>query len=253
MAGKFFVRFNLHNSICSYPISFDILKPLVDISEEELKDWLKEIDHIQNNRAMRLKTSYSQQIEKLNGKKVLFLGDSITSDNLGYRETVIRAAGLKGINGSISGGTSSMILHSAKMLIESEKPDIVSLMIGTNDSISTEREDLNMVSIAEYERNVREIVRWAKRCRTNVLLFEIPPIIEATFSESFAHQSKIQTNKNIQKYNKVLKFIAEDNKIELLSNRWLMENREFYEPDGIHLSLNGQEMFAKKWLNAAIS
>lgn len=251
MAVKFFARFNLHNSISSDPISVEMMRPFMNMSDGEICAMLCEIDKIQNKCAERLKEKYPTPTNRLRGNKVLFLGDSITSDNLGYRNMVTRAAELEEIDGSVSGGTSSVILHTAKMLIEKQKPDLVSLMIGSNDSVSVERKDLNQVSIGEYERNVGEIVRWAKQSGGKVLLFEIPPIIEQQFDKSFSEQSKMQSNKTVSAYNEVLKKIAEENEIELRSNRWLSEQAGLYEPDGIHLSVIGQELFAEKWLEAA--
>lgn len=251
MAVAFFVRFNLHNSICSNPISVEMLRPFLNQSDGEIGVMLDEIDALQNGRAERFRKKYPEQTKALGGKKVLFLGDSITSDNLGYREAVTRAAGLRGIDGSVSGGTSSMILHEAKRLIDKEKPDLVSLMIGSNDSVSVVREDLNQVSIGEYERNVGEIVRWAKQGGAKVLLFEIPPVVEERFEKSFSGQSKMQSNETVTAYNESVKRIAQENRIELQCNRWLLEDAALYERDGIHLSVSGQELFAEKWLEAA--
>ena len=251
MAVDFFARFNLHNSICQEPICVQILRPFLNMSDEDIHAMICEMEEIQDSRAERLRKKYPSQTNALMRKKVLFLGDSITSDNLGYREAVTRAAKLQAIDGSVSGGTSSVILHTAKMLIEEQKPDIVSLMIGSNDSVSVAHKELSQVSIAEYERNVGEMVRWAKQSGAKVLFFEIPPVVEEWFEKSFSEQSKMQSNQTIAAYNGILKKIADENEIELQRNRWLSEDIGFYEPDGIHLSVSGQERFAEKWLEAA--
>ena len=44
MVGEFFIRFNLHNSVCNYPACFDVLRPLVDISDAELQAFLDKIE-----------------------------------------------------------------------------------------------------------------------------------------------------------------------------------------------------------------
>lgn len=251
MSVKFFARFNLHNSICSEPLSVKALRPFFDMSDSEIADMLNEIDEIQNERVKRLQNKYPSELKLLTGKKVLFLGDSITSDNLGYRTTVTKAADLFAVDGSVSGGTSSMILYDAKMNIEKHKPDIVSIMIGSNDSVSISDDKLNQVSIIEYERNFRKIVEWSKESGASVLLFEIPPIVPWRFEKSFSKQLKIQSNETVLLYNEVLKDIAEQSGIELHSNGWLKEDENFYEPDGIHLSVTGHELFAQKWIEAA--
>ena len=251
MAVDFFVRFNLHNSVSSSPLSVEVLKPLLNYGEDELDLMLREIDEIQSDRAGRLRKKHPEAVGALIGKKVLFLGDSITSDNLGYRGAVTRAADLRGIDGAVSGGTSSALLHSAKRYIEKEAPEIVSLMVGSNDSVSVDVAELNQVSPSEYERNVRAMVGWAKKSGAQVLLFEIPPIVEESFERNFSRQSKLQSNDTVKRYNGILCRIADDAGIRLISSEWLSECRDNYEPDGIHLSPCGQERFAESWLNAA--
>ncbi len=251
MAGKFFVRFNLHNSLCSYPASFDLLRPFVDISDGELRGYFEEIELIHKQRAQRLKAN-TIHIEALKGKKVLFLGDSLTSDNFGYRRTVTCASELDAHDGSVSGGTSSAVLHSAKMLIESVKPDIVSIMLGTNDSVCIEQLDFPQVSIDEYTRNIDAILGFAKKQGAIVLLFEIPPIIEERFSRSFASEFKLQTNENIHVFNRALTRTASKYGIKPIDNSDF-KDASLFEHDGIHLNLKGQELFSKKWLTSCIN
>lgn len=253
MVGEFFIRFNLHNSVCNYPASFDVLRPLVDISDAELQAFLDKIEDIHTQRAEMLSQSHAKEIKALHGKKVLFLGDSLTSDNFGYRRTVTKAAELKALDGAVSGGTSSTILHSSKMQLHSFKPDIVSIMIGANDSVSVDREELHQVGIEEYCRNVRAMVDWSLKAGASVLLFEISPVHEERFAKSFTSQYKLQSNDNIKRYNCVLKNIANEYCITLFSHTWIAKEdvNSVYEPDGIHLSLRGHELFAQNWLTSA--
>ncbi len=218
------------------------------MSDGELDSMLAEIKDIQKSRADTLIGDYSA----LFGKRAVFIGDSITSDNLGYRDTVTLAAKLIATDGAVSGGTSSMVLYSAKAHIEKSRPDILSIMIGSNDSVCIDDFSLPQVSLDEYKRNVSAIVKWAKNSGAKVMLFEIPPVIEERFKKSFDSQSKLQSNKNINKYNAVLKEIAQKNCIPLLSNGWLCDKCDLYMPDGIHLSVEGQTLFAKRWLDAAL-
>ena len=252
MEVDFFARFNLHHNVCSVPISEEMLQNFLQQQEADLRTMLSEVDAIQKQRAERLKQRYGSQLDGLRGKKVLFLGDSITSDNLGYRRAVTETAELVGVDGSVSGGTSSTLIQMVKRQIEKEKPDLISLMIGSNDSVSVEREDFHQVGISEYERNVSAILRWAKQQDAKILLFEIPPVVEERFAKNFSGQSKLQSNLNIERYNDVLKRLARQYEIEVVSNGWLSESKDFFEPDGIHLSILGQKRFAENWLAVAI-
>ena len=160
---------------------------------------------------------------------------------------------MKSINGSISGVNYSMLVPIAKHLIE-KRPDAVSLMIGVNDSISLEKENFNHVSLEEYARNIDAILGWAKQSGAKVLLFEITPIIEDRFKKCFSNEQKLQSNAMIQRYNRVLKQLSERHSVEVLGHPWLAEAVKpdlLYEPDGIHLSIKGQALFAENWLTAA--
>lgn len=253
MIGKFFIRFNLHNSICSFPTSFRILKPMVDISDSELEAYLEEIESTHISRAENLKSSHSKEAELLRSRKVLFIGDSITSDNLGYRLTVTVAAELNALDGSVSGGTTATVIHSSKTQISSFKPDLISIMMGSNDSVGVGDEGIRQVSIEEYERNLRAILKWSVESGAAILLFEIPPVHESRFKASFTSQYKCQSNDNIKKYNCILKNIANEYGIPLIPHSWLKDEAvdQLFESDGIHLSPQGQELFAKNWLTSA--
>ena len=100
------------------------------------------------------------------------------------------------------------------MLVEKHSPHIVSIMIGGNDSVYLE--DMPLVSLGEYERNVRSMVKWAKDSGAKVMLFEVTPVDEKAFKKNFSEQHKTQTNKNIDRYNTILREIARDNGTKVL-------------------------------------
>ncbi|MBR3965775.1 MAG: SGNH/GDSL hydrolase family protein [Clostridia bacterium] len=255
MSTRFFARFNLQNSLVreSFPARADILATMLEKSEDEIQTYLDEFEGTQLENEKHLKKLFAKELEALRGKRVLFLGDSITSDNLSYRTAVCRAASLDGIDGSVSGATSSILLGLAYTLIEKEKPDIVSLMIGANDSVSIIKEGFHRISLSEYSRNVKEIVDFALEHCTKLILFEITPVVEELFEKNF-HFSGKQHNETIFEYNAVLKNISKEHGIELISNDWLRDAEnmiELYEPDGLHLSKKGQRIFAAKWISAA--
>lgn len=243
------MRFNLHNSVGHFPVLADIFERLLPYEQAELACELKDFEAIQEARVERLKEKYALEIERLQHKKVVFLGDSISSDNLGYRTSVTRAAALEAYDATISGSISSMLLQDTRLLAERQRPDLVSIMIGSNDSVMID--GLHHVGIAEYERNLRQMVVWARAYGAAVLLFEIPPVIESRFEKHFSSNRKSQSNQNIQSYNQVLQKIAKESHVALVSNEWLSNQSELFEPDGIHLSVKGQELFAEKWLTAA--
>ncbi len=230
MINAFDVRFNLN---FHYPA-------------EEVKALLASYERIHNERILRLNDSR----RALYGKRVVFVGDSITSDNLGYRTTVTRAAHLIACDTSLSGGRSSDILESAVKAIAESAPDIVSIMIGANDSPLLGEPPKHGLDLSDYAENLRNIVAAADAAKAKVLLFEITPVHESRFAEHYRGRKKYQTNENIGKYNAVLAEIAAEYGALLLKNDWLGDEADF-EPDGIHLSETAQGEFAARWLDAA--
>ena len=256
MADRFFIRFNLQNSVAHYPATSEVFGALFAEETMQAQEILNEFGEIQGARASRLKQKFGDKLTCLYGKKVLFLGDSITSDNLGYRVSVTKAAELCAVDGAISGGTSATILHPTLRKLRDEKPDLVSLMIGTNDSMSVEREGLQQVSPEEYERNLRAMLGWIAESGAKLLLFEIPPIREDRFARHFTSNGKLQSGDNIGKYNEILRNLAKERDIRVISHAWIRteEDKERYiERDGVHFTVEGQEAFSDDWLNQAIS
>lgn len=251
--SRFFMRFNLQNSVSSFPATKAVFTPILpNMSEDEIRRTLEDFERIRIERNQRVSVECKDAIEKIKGKSVLFLGDSLTSDNLGYRLTVTKCASLKAYDCSVSGGLSSMLTYVAKDFTAKLKPDIVSLMVGTNDSVGMESLDNPQVSVVEYVRNIDLILRWATNSGAKVMLFEIPPIHEERFANCFNVNFKFQTNENIAKFNEMLKKVAYVYGVNVISNGYLLQNKdENYEMDGVHLSIKGHELFAKQWLNEA--
>lgn len=252
MAGEFFARFNLHNSVASFPVKADIFATLLELPEEELQKHIDGFEEVQFRRIGLLKEKYADKLDQIRGKKVVFFGDSISSDNLGYRIAVTRAAELDAVDRTISGANSAMLVQDSWDILEKNRPQIVSLMMGANDSPMLGAERFAQVSLSEYERNVSALLRWSLNLGAKVLLFEVTPVHEDRFFKGFSKLGKYQTNENIEKYNAVLGKIAKEYRVELQSNQWLADADRYFEPDGVHLSVEAHDIFADKWLSAAL-
>jgi lysophospholipase L1-like esterase len=135
-------------------------------------------------------------------------------------------------------------------LIEETRPEIVSIMLGTNDSISIGSLGANSVAIEEYASNMRKIIAKSKEVGAKVLLFEIPLVEEKLFAAYFTERGKFQSNECVRAYNRRLSEIAAEENIALLNHEWLKGEKlaQFFEPDGVHLSVYAHEFFAKAWL-----
>ena len=254
MPKRFFMRFNLQNGVGHFPATAEVGAALQNADPQEIQGYLDEFENIQTARAERIGACFDKASSHLSGKKVVFFGDSITSDNLGYRETVCRVADLIGIDGSVSGGTSGTVLQFARDTLTAVKPDLVSIMLGTNDSVGIDSESFGQVSLDEYERNLRAILRWASEIGAQILLLAIPPIHQERFDRHFNAQSKFQSNANIERYNDRLRKLADEFGVELCEHRYLKAEPDLYQlidRDGIHLSPDGHEQLALCWLTHA--
>ena len=184
MADRFYARFNL--------------------SHEDFLVFKNKFDEFQNKRAKSLKKEFPKAVTALEKTRVLFIGDSITSDNLGYRISVSLAANLDAVNGSRSSATTDTLIESSLRLTKQTKPEIVSIMLGTNDSLWLKETNENMVSLEKYARNMREIIVKSKEVGAKILLFEIPLVEENLFKAYFTERGKFQTNECIRSYNRRL-------------------------------------------------
>ena len=249
---RFYSRFNLHQCAESLPVCANIMANLLKREEKEVQAYLDEFESVQTQRVDVLRNKIGLKPKQMSSRKVLFFGDSITSDNLGYRTTVTKLLGLEAHDCSVSGSTTAAMIQQAEKHRGKFSDKTVSIMIGTNDSIMIGKERFQQVSLSEYHRNVSALVRWAKEEGAKILLFEIPPVHEARFKEHYPADKKMQSNENIAKYNDVLRKIANEYDIPLYSNQWLLSDLDlYYEPDGVHLSKEAHDVFTEKWLVAA--
>lgn len=254
MPQRSFLRYQLQNSLRHLPSSLSLFESVLDADVEVLQQHLSDFEKHRKENVLRLQQQNSEAICKLQGKRVLFLGDSLTADELGYRPLVCEAAGLLARNGAISGATSASLFNLCRQKILSKTspiPDILSIMLGTNDSVSIEREELHQVSLAEYARNMREILSWGQKIGTRVLLFAIPPILERQFCTHVAATGKLHSNRAIDAYNAELATIADGLGIPLITHLPPHDDPTLFEADGLHWSIEGQARFAAQWLKAA--
>lgn len=122
---------------------------------------------------------------------VVCLGDSITYSvreaanlELSYTwmlERRLREAGIDAemVNAGISGNTAQDGLARLEQDVLAHKPDVVTVMFGTNDQNHPVGEARARVDIDSYERALREIVRLVRLAGGEVVLVTPPPLGEA--------------------------------------------------------------------------
>lgn len=76
------------------------------------------------------------------------------------------------INAGIAGNTSTELLARIERDVLSHKPDLVIVMVGTNDMLNSKK----MASFELYSSNLSEIVNTLKQNNTEVILLAPPPV-----------------------------------------------------------------------------
>lgn len=244
---KFFLRYYLQRMQGVLGENFPY-ECIMDASKEEISSFIEECDTWQQEQARII--CKSLDTSPLHGKKVLFVGDSLTADRLGYRGIVTKAACLNAHNAAISGAISPDMLRYLPDRISAFKPEIISVMIGTNDSLIVAGEK-NLVSLEEYEQNIEKIVVLAKASQAQVVLSTIPP----TDEKRFGSYERSNNNVNIGKYCDIVRAVScrcgavlNDFANEIMDEP--LEN--IIENDGVHLTRYGQARFAQKWMNTLL-
>ncbi len=190
-------------------------------------------------------------INSENSATWLFSGDSVTHGanfTQGYRiysehfseriRTEMKRSDDVIINTAVAGETSKTILKKLEDRVIRFQPDVVSLMIGIDDSES------GAAGRKIFQKNLREIIEQIRE--TGSLLFlHTPPYFDP--SEHKAHA-------DIRAYVKIIRETAREYWIPCLDhwNLWKLatENQQktdlWYAPNGVHPSAQGQHELAKQ-------
>ena len=254
---KFFIRFRLQRSKCTFNDEQLDCLDMIGGSREEIAEFLSECEVHRNKCAEKLRKKFRGKLNPLHGKRVLFCGDSITSDRLGYREAVTEAAKLNACNVSFSGAVSSDLLLGIKGDIEKSAPELISIMIGANDSLCINREEkINICSPDEYRRNLRSILNFAAESGAAIAVMQISMLDERVFNNSAMAKYRTNTHENISIYNQIIDEEAARIGAALVRTPDIIfahKDINLYESDGIHLSPEAHVPIAESLLKTVIN
>ena len=258
-AGKadcqFNFKFNLHKSLLPIGIDDHDLSRLSVVYGTD-SEWLRKeaalIEQANARCAARLETQFN--LSALTGKqaKIIFLGDSITSDRQSYlnilKQALSGSTGLKLVDLSISAQKSVDLFTGIYPDIIAQRADIAHIMIGTNDvrRIDDERR-LYHTSPAEYEKNMDFVIGALIKGGSSVILSTIPPFSREKASRHFAGGYVLYLEEDRRLYNEILTQLAQKhhvvlNQMDEAYSKYTAE--ELTLDDGIHLNALGQELLA---------
>lgn len=244
----FFIRFCLQRMEGALKEDFPY-ECIMEASKEEVSSFLAECNAWQQEQADEI--GFVMNLAELNGKKVLFVGDSLTADRFGYRGIVTKAAKLTSYNTAISGAISTDMFRYLQDHIQMYNPEIISILIGTNDSLIIAGEK-NLVSKEEYGVNLEKIIAISKRSGAKVIISTLPP----TDEEKFKSPNKSNNNHNIGMYCDIIRNKAQEYGVMLNDFAESVKGlplKEILEDDGVHLTKFGQAYLAKAWLDTIVN
>lgn len=219
--------------------------------KERVQQFLDECARWQSEQGRLLEEKYKKDIEKIQGKSIVFIGDSITADRFGYRGIVSRAARLNATSIAFSCATSTdMFRYACEKNVSGQ---LVSIMIGTNDAYFVGgKKKRQIVSMEEFRSNICGIFEMCKENGAQIICMTIPTMSEEKYKKANRTSNKTNSNANIKKYNEIIMEEAYKQRVRVVDiyGKLLECDEEVvFSEDGIHLSPVGQCMLADMWLN----
>ncbi len=138
-------------------------------------------------------------------------------------------------NCSVSGGTTDTILERFESEAKTRNADALIFQTGGNDSAYENLPDHYLVSPKEFEENLREIIKRARKITDNIIFMDLKNCNESK-TMPVPWIDIYYTNENIQKYSKIMEKVCNEEEVIFLDIKPL-ENDDF--DDGLHPNTKG--------------
>lgn len=249
-------KFNLHKSII--PIGIDDndytrLQTVYNVDSEWMRLTVSEFAQSNARHAQRLKEERDLSTLGIKPLKIVFFGDSNTSNRQSYLN-ILKAATedypqLHLVDRSISGHKTGDLFTAIYPAMVGEHADIAHIMIGTNDFRRIiDPAKLYHTGPAEFEKNVDYVVSALIKDSSQVILTTIPPFSKEKSDKHFSKSNGIFDEADRQLYNSILENVAHKygaylNQMDALYAQYTPEQLTI--GDGIHLSELGHDLLAQ--------
>ncbi len=176
---------------------------------------------------------------------IVCLGDSIT--RAGYPAELEKLLQVKVINAGVGGNTSRQGLARLDRDVLTNKPNVVLVFFGANDS----RLDApkTHVPLKEYEKNLTTIVERCQKTGANVVLGTPPPIDPEPYYQRHPkenYQAAGGLEAWLAKYRAAVLQVGEATKVPVLDlNELLAKEPAWRRPDGVHPTEAGTQIIAR--------
>ena len=249
-------RFNLHKTIFSIGVEdhdYAKLQEVYGVDSQWMQQTVSEFAQSNAQNAQQLKEECDLYALSLKPLKIVFLGDSNTSNRQSYLN-ILKAATvdypqLQLIDKAVSGFKSGDLLTTIHPSVIDEHADIAHIMIGTNDFRRiADAKKLYHTSPAEFEKNLDYVVSAFIKDGSRVILTTIPRFSKEKSDKHFAKSNGTFEEEDRKLYNAIIEGIAYKygaylNKMDELFAQHTPE--ELTLPDGIHLCELGHGVLAR--------
>lgn len=186
----------------------------------------------------------------LDNSLLIVFGDSITA--LGtWGKTVAENCNMRFFNGAKGGITSAEGLERFETFVASRNPDFVTLCFGMNDLLMVKK-DTPKVTPEDFKENMKSLVEKTKNIGAVPILLTTNTLDVNVFYASQGQDKSLYGDRDILKwldtYNDMTRAVAEETGCHLVDLRaecGKYEISQVVKADGIHLSENGNRIFAE--------
>lgn len=186
---------------------------------------------------------------------ILVFGDSVVSDELylGFgrwvtklRKFLNKKEKTSVFNLGIIGETTKGLLERIDTECVARKPDIIIVKIGANDSrFNNVNEESVETPIAEFKRNIQKIIKICKKYASKIIFLGNTPVNESKTTPTIWSNTEYFTNKNIKKYDDIIKTICKKEDVVFLDifNNWIkIDYKKLLDKeDGLHPNSKGHQ------------
>ncbi|WP_266202725.1 SGNH/GDSL hydrolase family protein [Pontibacter kalidii] len=161
------------------------------------------------------------------------------------------------LNKGVPGNNTRDLLKRIEQDVLAERPDLVILMVGTNDMVNSHK----LVDYQEYRRNYQNIVEQLRGQGAEIIVLAPPPVdAEYLFERHDRSLYKVDPNTRIETAGEIVKALAAENKVHFIDlntpfkvagspsreeHSLIINEQNLGKRDGIHPTREGYQMMAK--------
>lgn len=179
--------------------------------------------------------------------KICIWGDSITWGKNDYEKggwverlkLHYMKTSIKVYNLGISGNNTDDLLRRFETEAKEQKPEIIIFAIGINDSSYFKVKNINRVSIEKFENNLEELLNIAQKIADKIVFVGLTKVDEIKTMPIPWNTEVYYDNKNVSKYDEIIKSFCEKNKIKYINMKEVLTKDDLQ--DGLHPNPQGHK------------